>query len=81
MTIAKPCVTTTGELVRKFSRYSAIAQDSPVVITKNGQPRNVLISIGEFERLKTRDQQAFLAADTPEEFLAEIEALAASREN
>jgi len=47
-----------------------------VIITKKGQPRNVLISIEEFERLRTRDQQAFLAADTPERFLADIEALA-----
>jgi len=55
---------------------SEIAQDAPVVITKDGHPRNVLISIEEYERLKTRDQQAFLAADTPDEFLMEIEALA-----
>src|ERR1700688_3709441 len=60
MVTAKPCVTTAGELVRKFSHYSEIAQDAPVVITKNGLPRNVLISIEEFDRLRTRDQQAFL---------------------
>jgi prevent-host-death family protein len=80
MLTARPYVTTAGELVRRFSHYSAIAQDAPVVITENGRPRNVLISIAEFERLKTRDQQAFLAADTPEEFLADIEALAAGDE-
>jgi prevent-host-death family protein len=76
MVTAKPCVTTAGELIRKFSHFSEIAQDAPVVITKDGHPRNVLISIEEYERLKTRDQQAFLAADTPDEFLMEIEALA-----
>lgn len=76
MAIAKPCVTTAGELVRKFSHYSDLAQGVPVVITKNGQPRNVLISIEEFDRLRTRDQQAFLAAHTPEQFLADLEALA-----
>ena len=80
MATAKPCVTTAGELVRKFSHYSEIARDAPVVITKNGQPRNVLISIEEYERLKTRDQQAFFAADTPEQFLAEIEELASGEE-
>ena len=77
MATTKPCITTADELVRQFSHYSEIAQAAPVVITKNGQPRNVLISIEEYERLKTRDQQAFLAADTPERFLADIEALAA----
>ena len=76
MAAEKPCVTTAGELVRKFSHYSDIALEAPVVITKNGRPRNVLISIEEYERLKTRDQQAFLAADTPEQFLADIESLA-----
>jgi prevent-host-death family protein len=76
MAIAKHCITTAGELVRKFSHYSEIARDAPVVITRNGHPRNVLISIEEYERLTTRDQQAFLAVDTPEQFVADIEALA-----
>src|ERR1700704_170338 len=80
MATAKPCVTTADELVRQFSHYSEIAQDAPVVITKNGHPQNVLISIEEYERLKTRDQQAFLAANTPEHFLAEIEALASGKD-
>ena len=68
--------TTAGDLVRQFSHYSDIALAHPVVVTKNGRPRNVLISVEEYERLKKRDQQAFLAADTPELFLADIEALA-----
>ena len=70
------CMATAGELVRNFSRYSDIALTSPVVVTRNGRPRNVLISVEEYERLKMRDQQAFLAADTPEDFLADVEALA-----
>jgi prevent-host-death family protein len=77
MTTEKPCVTSVGELVRKFAYYSEMADEAPVVITENGRPRSVLISIDEYERLKGRDQQAFLAADTPQEFLSEIEALAA----
>lgn len=68
--------TTAGDLVRQFSHYSDVALSRPVVVTKNGRPRNVLISVEEYERLKQRDQQAFLAAETPEQFLAEIEALA-----
>ena len=71
-----PVVTTAGELVRQFSHYSDMALVQPVVVTKNGRPRNVLLSIDEYERLKKRDQQAFLAADTPDHFLADIEALA-----
>lgn len=74
-------VTTAGDLVRQFSHYSDVALAQPVVVTKNGRPRNVLISVEEYERLKKRDQQTFLAADTPEHFLADIEALADREEN
>jgi len=69
-------VASAGELVREFSHYSDVALAKPVVVTKNGRPRNVLISVEEYERLKQRDQQAFRAADTPERFLADIEKLA-----
>ena len=73
---ARQITTTAGELVRQFSHYSDVALGKPVVITRNGRPRNVLISVDEYERLKSRDQQAFMAADTPQHFLADIEALA-----
>lgn len=74
-------VTTAGDLVRQFSHYSDVALGQPVFVTRNGRPRNVLISIEEYERLKKRDQLAFLAADTPEHFLEDIEELAGSKEN
>jgi PHD/YefM family antitoxin component YafN of YafNO toxin-antitoxin module len=48
----------------------------PVVVTKNGRPRNVILSIDEYNRLKARDQLAFKAENTPAHFLAEIEKLA-----
>jgi hypothetical protein len=67
---------TAGELVRQFSHFSDLALARPVVVTRNGRARNVLISVEEYERLKKRDQQSFLAADTPEEFLADIAATA-----
>ena len=38
-------VTSAGELVREFSHYSDVALAAPVVVTKNGRPRNVLISV------------------------------------
>jgi prevent-host-death family protein len=81
MKAAERVVTTAGNLVRQFSYYSDVALGQPVVVTRSGRPRNVLISVEEYERLKKRDQQAFLAADTPEHFLEEIEALANSEEN
>jgi prevent-host-death family protein len=79
MATVKAVSTTAGELVRQFSHYSDVALSQAVVVTKNGRPRNVLISVEEYERLKSRDQQAFLAADTPERFLVDIEETARGR--
>lgn len=80
MATTKTVSTTAGELVRQFSHYSDVALSQAVVVTKNGRPRNVLISVEEYERLKQRDQQAFLAADTPEQFLADVEETARGRQ-
>jgi len=76
MTEKDEIVATAGELVRSFSHYSDVALAKPVVVTRNGRPRNILISVEEYARLKQRDQQAFHASDTPDRFLAGIEALA-----
>jgi prevent-host-death family protein len=81
MKTAEHVVTTAGDLVRQFSHYSDVALGQPVVVTRNGRPRNVLISVEEYERLKKRDQQAFLAGDTPQHFLEEIETLASREDN
>jgi prevent-host-death family protein len=72
-------IASAGELVRAFSHYSDVALARPVVVTKNGRPRNILISVEEYTRLRERDQLAFRAGDTPEKFLADIEALARSK--
>jgi prevent-host-death family protein len=79
MAAPKRTVTTAGDLVRQFSHFSDVALAQPVVVTKNGRPRNVLISVDEYERLKRLDQQAFLAADTPDRFLADIKSLASAK--
>ncbi|HEY5209575.1 MAG TPA: type II toxin-antitoxin system prevent-host-death family antitoxin [Stellaceae bacterium] len=76
MAAIKQVVASAGDLARRFSRYSDIALAQPVMVTKNGRPRNVLISVTEYERLKKQDRLTFLAADTPEEFLPAIRALA-----
>jgi hypothetical protein len=70
-----------GDVVRQFSHYSDLALKRPVIVTKNGRPRNVLISVEEYDRLKSRDQQAFLAEDAPEELVADLENWLRSRES
>jgi prevent-host-death family protein len=69
-------VASAAEVVRGFSHYSDVALSKPVIVTRNGRPRNVMISVEEYARLKTRDQLAFRAGDTPKRFLAGIEKLA-----
>jgi prevent-host-death family protein len=69
-------VATAAELVRAFSHYSDVALSKPVIVTKNGRPRNVMISVEEYARLKEHDQQAFRAGETPDRFLAGIKKLA-----
>ena len=81
MNVTGQVITSAGDLVRQFSHFSDVALGQPVVITRNGRPRNVLISVEEYERLKKRDQQAFFAADTPDQFLSNIEALAGNHED
>ena len=65
---------TAGELVRQFSHYSDLALKEPVIVTRNGRPRNVLLSVEEYDRLKRRDRQVFRVEETPEEFIADMEA-------
>jgi prevent-host-death family protein len=72
----RPLVAAAHEIERQFAHYSDVSLTRPVVVTKNGRPRNVLLSIDEYNRLKARDQLAFKAEDTPEHFLAEIETIA-----
>ncbi len=72
MASGKAVSTTAGDLVRQFSHFSDVALPQAVVVTKNGRPRNVIISVEEYERLKSGDQQTFLPADTPERLLADL---------
>ncbi len=75
---AKARVTTASaaEIVRQFSHFSDLSLTNPVFVTKNGRPRNVLLSLEEYQRLKSRDRVAVIAADIPDTFIPHLEALA-----
>ena len=60
MRTADRITTSAGKLVRHFAHYSESALSRPVIVTRSGWPRNVLFSVAECERLKHRDQRAFL---------------------
>jgi prevent-host-death family protein len=78
MSSSERILTSAAELVREFSHYSEVALSHPVVVTQEGKPRGVLISYDEYQRLVGRDQLAFRAADTPDEFLEDLTRLAAT---
>lgn len=43
---------TSAELVRNFGKYSDLALQEPVVVTKNGRDRLVLLGFTEYEFLR-----------------------------
>ena len=63
---------TSREFQRNFGRFQDEALKSPLSITRNGRDRLVLLSVGEYERLKRRDRQAIAVEDLSN---AEIEAI------
>ena len=46
----------------------------PVLITKHGRPRNVVLSYDEYDRLRARDRRAVRAEDLTDEDIAALEA-------
>lgn len=65
-----------AEALRRFSEINDVALKEPVVLTRNGRARTVLLSVEAFERLLANERRVFHAKDTPEEFLGQIEAIA-----
>jgi prevent-host-death family protein len=62
-----------AELQRNIGRYQDIALTQPVVVTRNGRERTVIISIEEYRRLKRYDREVLGPEDFSEEDLAAIE--------
>lgn len=56
-------ITTSAEFQRKLGHYQDRALVEPVMVTRNGRERVVLLSADEFKRLKRRDRQVMGLAD------------------
>jgi PHD/YefM family antitoxin component YafN of YafNO toxin-antitoxin module len=61
-----------AEFQKNIGRYQDMALREPVLVTRNGRDRTVLISTEEYQRLKRRDRRVMRLEDFTEE---EIEAL------
>jgi hypothetical protein len=57
---------------KEVGRYQDMALAEPVVVTRNGRDRTVMISAAEYLRLKRRDRQVFAAGELPDDMLAAI---------
>ncbi len=57
---------------KEVGRYQDAALTQPVVVTRNGRDRTVMISAEEYIRLKQRDRQVFAAGELPEALIEAI---------
>jgi prevent-host-death family protein len=60
------------EFGKEVGRYQDAALTQPVVVTRNGRDRTVLISAEEYARLIRRDRQVFGVGELPDETVEAI---------
>ena len=60
------------EFGKEVGRYQDLALSQPVVVTRNGRDRTVVISADEYQRLKRRDRQVFAAGELPDDLVEAI---------
>ncbi|BCH62661.1 antitoxin (plasmid) [Agrobacterium vitis] len=65
---------TAAAVSKNFGAYQDAAVREPVIITKNGRPRTVLIAYEDYVRLAKRDRRVELSSDVSDDDLAAIEA-------
>ncbi|WP_045025052.1 type II toxin-antitoxin system Phd/YefM family antitoxin [Agrobacterium arsenijevicii] len=65
---------TAATVSKNFGAYQDAAVREPVIITKNGRPRTVLIAYEDYMRLAKRDRRVELSTTLGDDDLAAIEA-------
>jgi prevent-host-death family protein len=64
---------TAATVSKSFGTYQDAAVRAPVIITKNGRPRTVLLAYEDYLRLVKRDRQVQLTADLSDEEIKAVE--------
>jgi prevent-host-death family protein len=64
---------TAATVSKSFGVYQDAAVRAPVIITKNGRPRTVLIAYEDYVRLASRDRRVELTSELSAEEIAAIE--------
>ncbi|MER9952595.1 type II toxin-antitoxin system Phd/YefM family antitoxin [Mesorhizobium sp. M0047] len=65
---------TAAAVSKNFGAYQDAAVRDPVIITKNGRPRTVLLAYEDFVRLLKRDRRVELTAELSADEVAAVEA-------
>ena len=63
---------TTAEFIKQYGTLADRALTEPVTITKNGRDRLVVISAGEYERLRLRDRRVIAAGELTDDEITAI---------
>ena len=61
-----------AEVQKRFGYYQDEAIRGPVLISKNGRTKTVLLSYEEYARLKSRDRRAYDLDDIPDHIAGAI---------
>ncbi len=61
------------EFQREVGRFQDAALVEPVMVTRNGRDRTVMISAEEYSRLRSSDRRVYRAGEVPESILAAVE--------
>lgn len=64
---------TAAEVSKNFGAYQDAAVREPVIITKNGRPRTVLMAYEDFIRLSKRDRGVQRTVELSDEEIAAVE--------
>lgn len=64
---------TAAAVSKNFGAYQDAAVRQPVIITKNGRPRTVLLAYEDFVRLSKRDRRVELTAELSADEIAAVE--------
>ena len=65
---------------RQFGQVLREAQRDAIEIQSHGKPAAVMMSVQEYERLRSLDRQVYTAANVPDDLLAAIKAAEPSPE-
>ncbi len=63
---------TSTEFGKEVGRYQDAALSQPVIVTRNGRDRTVMISAEEYWRLKRRDRRVHRAGELPDDLVEAV---------